>query len=1092
MKQLRYIGAVCLAFVLGAFASCTNDPLTNENQLPSDGGGTRELRLNVVVPDNSTYGEGTRAISATEENIIQTVSVLAFKIDGANETFDYAVTASLDPANVAGSATQTFVASLQVQSYQQRFVVVTNASSLVGAQAGNSAKGTAKATVLANLQYDYASNQDRWAANASYNYGPMPMWGESAAETITSTTRAISSTVYLMRMVARIDVKLDTSVAGLTNQFKMKSVALYNTNRGGRMVPDASKVVTEQRGGQTYLRVNAPTIPTSYQPYSARTLGPINYTDFTAPGTTDVAMIGAIYTFETAAATTAAEATCLVVGGLYGSDTTPTYYRVELFAAGTQNRLDILRNHQYVVNITAVNGRGYATAAAAFASPPVNMTAQTLAWAYPGMDNIAINGQTYLATDKRQVNLWSNTYNGALSSGENTLQVITDVPAGWQVGSITDTNGAAVTWARVTTTSGPVGTKTSTIVNADANNGAERTAIINFVAGRLTLPVRVVQSNQSAIALTITDGTNEISELVFTNSNNTRAFTVNWLPASNAVTVPTVTQVAQYEFPNPGANPAVQDNAPYLNMPWPTPRTGAWTFANITPPALTAAEIAANPFITKASRFDFTINNGFTTLTKSITLRQLNYALLVEPTNALVFPMDGQRYAYNVRSNSTFRIRSVTETPRVAGTKLIADHTGLDNVYTGATGGPVTTPGGGWREYLTTNNANRGGSGYADVTYESDKANVTFANGTNGQITRRLFFPAAQFNIFSICLKTTNATDPRVYSFWSGNGPSTPPNSDHDVHTMMNGPTNYNANTTGTGTSDTFSSTVPVNGIGTYGLWVGGTTSASSSGATYSGTTITTAMINAAVAANADMLVISGDSKIPWNSGADLTVAQSIYDNFLAKDKPVFFACDDGDSILALFVVLRNNGKASGDMQVSTGLNGRAAVYQYRNIADPILDRPFPVVYNNVTQSSLQGRYWGDDGDSAPGFWFTRPDDNIVMYSTMTNVVPNGTSNTPSGLNNVTWANGTTEAGSMANGTSCFRFKNAPLIVANCGGYLASADQSYPTGYPTSVNTTTKVPQAKIYTNGGQSWNVHNSVFIANTVAWAIQRRTTQ
>ena len=1068
---------------LVSLTACMNDPL-KDAPIPAEIDGSNEIQLNVVVPAN-LKGGATRSITATEENTIQMVEVLAFRIDGTNETFDYRVSARLAPNNVAGSTTQTFIANLIEKPYQQRFVAITNASSLVGAQTAGMAQGTAKATVLANLQYDYAINQDRWAANSTNNYGWIPMWGESGAETITGSTRNLASTIYLMRMVARIDVRLDSSVSGLTNQFKMRSVALYNTNRGGRIVPDASKVVTEQRAGQTYLRVNATSVPTSMQPYSARFRGPINYTDFTAPGTTDVAMVGAIYTFESAATTTAAEATCIVVGGLYGTDTSPTYYRVDFFAANTQNRLDILRNHQYVVNITAVNGRGYPTVEDAFNAPPMNMTAQVLQWSRQGMDNIVFNNSNYLAADKDQVDLFSNQYTTALQTDDNVVQAITDIPAGWTQGPTTNADGTgSPTWVRITPTSGSANAITRVTISADANNtGNSRTAIVNLVAGRLRLPIRIVQSNQPAISLNIVDNNNqEIQELVFSSgagvAPTAQQFTVNWLPASNPVSVPTVTQVAQYEFPNPGGNPAANDGAPYLNMPWPE-TTGSKSFT-VTPPALTAAELNANPFIQKASRFDMTINNGYTTMTKSITLRQLYYNLLVEPNPFPLpyFPMDGGRYAYNVRSNATWRIRSVTETPRVSGTRLIAAASGLDNVYAGATGGPVTTPGGGWREYLTTNGSARGMSGYADVIYESDKTPAQFQ-----PVTRRLFFPSAQFNIFSICLMNSNTPDARSYSYWSGSGPNQPPYTDHDVQTMTNGTNNYGILTTGSGTSDTFTSTVPVRSIGTYGLWVGGGSSGATDGRSYSGTTVTTAMVTAAVNANADMLIISGDSKIPFNGGTTTAEAQAIYDNFLARDKPVLLFTDDINSVLALFIAVRNGGRISGNMSASNGQNGNAAVYRFLNISDPILEGPFRdsrITGSGVTQTTpntLQGVCWGVDGAGTTIFSFTDgADAGVIIYS------------------NANDQSNTTTTASPNTTYPMFRFRNVPLMVVGDGGFLASSDQGSTTASPTVVNTTTKAPDRKnsYGGNSNQTRLTYNAMFVANTVAWAIQRRTTQ
>ncbi len=1084
MKRIRHLWILCLALATGTFVACVNDPLV-DGPIPPANDGTMELRLNVVIPENSPGGSATRSISATEENTIQSVSVLAFRIDGANETYDYQTTATLAPNNVTGSTTQTFIANLRAQSYQQRFVVVTNAASLVGAQTGAVSPGMAKARVLSFLEYDFATNQDRWAANSSNNYTSIPMWGESAAETITSTTRQLSATIPLMRMVARMDVRLNTATAGITDRFKLRSVRVYNTNRGGRMVPDAANVTTTQETSGPYVRATSPTIPTSFQPYSSRTLGPITYTDFTAPGVTDVSMNGAIYLFETAAATTAAEATCIVVGGVYGTDTSETFYRVELYAAGTQTRLNILRNYRYIVNINDVQGRGYPTAEQAFNAPPVNMAVQVLQWSRPGMDNIAFNNTNWLASDKETVNLWSNEYTTAPASDENVVLVSTDVQTGWTLGAITNGDGTGTaSWVRISPTSGGTGVSdvVRVTISVDANTGtAPRTAIINLNAGRLRLPIRIVQSNQPAIALTVTDTNNqEIQELVFSApagvAPSSQQFVVNWMPAGNPVNVPTVTQIGQYEFPNPGGNPAVQDGAPYLNMPWPE-RTGARTFT-VSPPALTAAELAANPFIAKSSRFEFTVGNGFTQLTRRLILRQLWYNLRVEPDPLPMFTMDGQRYGYNVRSNTTWRIRSVVETPRVAGTQLIAAPSGLDNVYAGATGGPVTTPNGGWRESLTTNNSNRGGSGYADVTYESDKDPAQFQ-----PVTRRLFFPSANFNIFSICLMNSNSPDARNYSWWSGSGPNQPPMTDHDVQTMTNGTNNYGTIVTGTGTAGTFSSTVPVRGIGTYGLWVGGSSSAATDGRSYSGTTVTTAMVSAAVNVNADMLIISGDSKIPFNGGTTTAEAQAIYDNFLAKDKPVLLFTDDINSVLALFIAIRNGGRITGNMSASNGQNGNAAVYRFSNISDPILEGPFRdsrITGSGVTQNTpntLQGVCWGVDGAGTTIFSFTDgADAGVITYANAND--QSNTTTTPSP--NTTYP--------------MFRFRNVPLVVVGDGGFLASSDQGNTTSSPTVVNTSTKAPDRK-NSYGGNSSNTrftYNAMFVANTVAWAIQRRTTQ
>jgi hypothetical protein len=1073
MKKLSHIAVVLLAAVLWAFSSCTRDTEVLTTGTDSDVEGTaKELRLNVIVPGHSQDPQ-SRAISATEENTIQTVVVLAFKVDGTNETFDYSVSGTLAPGNTAGSTTQTFVANLQAHSYQQRFVVITNAESLVGATVAGTSQGTPKATMLANIKYTYASNQDRWTANASNNYTQIPMWGESAPETITASTKTLASTLYLMRMVARIDVKLDTSVTGLTGKFKLRSVSLYNTVRGGNIVPDASKVVSEQRNGSPYLRVNAVTVPTE----DTRQLGPILYTDFSAPGVNDVAMIGAIYTFEIANSTTDAQATCLVVGGVYGTDANPTYYRIDLLAAGTQNRLDILRNHQYVVNINSVVGSGYASADEAFNHKGQNMTAVTLVQTQQGLDNIAFNKQYSLSSNKFALSLFANQYTGASPTGDNTFQATTDFPAGWTLDRIVGSDGttASGSWLTISSASGAANTVTNLIASATQNTtGASRTATIYLKADNLSLPITVTQSTNPAIALMIyNQATNaETQELVFSAAAGVtpaaQSFRVDWLPASNPVNV-AAAQVAQYEFPNPGGNTAVQDGAPYHGQVL-NPGNGTFTYT-VQPPALTAAELAANPFIAKATRFDYTVNNGATTMLKSITLRQLYYTLRVEdPSRSFFYPMGNQTvnsgtnpgavYNYNVRSNTNWRIANIVESPRVTGTALIATHTGADNVYTGAIGTANSTPGGGYREQLTTNPNARGNSGYADVTY----APVT--DGQFALVTQRLFFPAAPFRIWSVCRTTNGGDAPRVQGYWSANATGGAPYTDHDVQTMTQAVANFgtNINPSPATSTSTPSSTVFVPQISVSGTWNGG-----------NGNVITTGDVNGG--AGYDMLVISGNTTIPYNGNTTSAEAQAIWDNFLSKDRPVLLCTDDTNSPLALAVALMNNGRFSGNMTCTSGLNGNAAVYRYKDLADPILDGPFKNGTTGTTNSnpgSLRGVCWGVDGSGSLGA-FVSDISQIVAYSDL-----NDQSNT-------------TTANDPNNYYSSFRFARAPLIVVGDGGFLISADQSSTTGSPTVVNTSTKAPDRKSY--GGNSSNqrwIHNSYFVANTVAWAVQRRTNQ
>lgn len=1044
MKRFSTIVLLCTLSV-----ACTRDPEVLQTTTGQGEDRDMVVMLDVNIPKDKPSGS-TRAISGTEENTVQTLDILVFSTnDGSsttsNERFLYSAVGTLSPNSTPGSATQQFVASLRIKPYGQRIVVITNAHQQVSDLLAQSASwpGTDKDQMLSQLKFKLPGGQDRWNAVSSSNYTAIPMWGQSASlESITSTTKNLSSTVNLMRMVACIDVKLDTSVSGLTGQFKLKSVNLYNTNTGGNIVPTSANLT----GSGATAYATSPTIPSELQPSSARNLGPIAYSDFTSPGVTDVSMIGAIYTFETASGSvsTDADATCLVVGGLYGTDTTPTYYRVELFASGTQNRLNILRNYRYVVNIVAVQGRGHATVAEAFSSKAVNMTANVLTWNQPALSNVVFDGQYSLATDKSTVTLYSNQYNGALATGDNVVKVYTDVPAGWTVAS------TSASWVTVTPTTGSANATTSMTINAEANTGAERTATVTLSANRLRLPITITQRSYPAISLNIVNsGGQEIQQLVFSSAADAtptaQTFTVNWLPATNPVSV-SVDNVGQYEFPNPGGNPAVADGAPYANMVWPS-TTGTYTFT-VAPPAITSAQLTANPFIKKTSTFAMTVSNGYTTMVKNITLTQLYYQLFIEDaTRNFVYPMGraaassgtnpGAVYNYSVRSNTNWTISNIVQTPRVSGTNLLTAVSADGNVYTGATGTPNTTPGGGYLEKLTTNPSARGNSGYADVTYSPVSGGGQFT-----AVTKRLFFPAAPFSIYGIAAST--GTDPTPFNIY-GNGTS------KEIMSMVTAAVNYG--TTITGTPGTPSSTVFVPQITVGGVNI------------TSRVALTTADI--AAAANYDMLFISADATY------DSDVAGYIIDNFAAKGKPVVLLNERDTNFNALWTALQSRGTVTGSVTKTDNINGAGPVYQFfssftNSSVTTILNGPF---------GDMRGKYWGVDGTGNQIMFFSNSAD-VVSMSNGTN--QSGTTDSPpSGY-------------TMDNGSSAFKITNLPIVYFPDNGFMITNNTSSSTNSP-AILYDALVPNDKPnYGNGSTKRSVSNAKVIANIITWAIQRRATQ
>ena len=704
---LRKSISLLLLGMMGLAASC----ISEEEIYPSESGGSqtdREVNFLIAVPYAAPTGTQTgtqsRAIETDQENAIDNIYVLAFKVEYEqngtikSETYDYSAIGIKSAANTEGTSSQSFTVKVKVKDYDQRFVVITNAEDAVTALTGdpNTWTGKDKADMLANLKVSLETSEDRWKVISASNYTAFPMWGESGAEKITGSTNSLSMAIPMLRMIAKINVQLDETVSGLTNKFKMKSVHLYNTNTSGHVVPSIAAVKEEIRNtSQRYLFVEEPTVPSD----AVLSKGPIEYTDFTAPGTPDVAMKGAIYTFETKAPSNEdrMKATCLVIGGLYGDDTNETYYRVDFFESDGKTLRDILRNYQYVVNITDVKGRGHESVDVAYKSKSVNMVAETLYWNEAGLGNNVFDGQNILSVS--QDSYFFSRDAKTSKEEDNVLNIMTDYKttatagkSGWYVEKIVDaTDGTTkVGWVDLSPDQGVADNPAEVFLTVEENKTTtERSAIIWIAAGRLRYPVKVTQSLTPALGIQLLDGDGSskmpITELVFASAAGTapasQNFTVNWQPKAADLTV-TNAAVGAAAFPSgvgePGGNVTGGNGG-----------TGTITYT-VAPAAFTDAELdekqGGNPFLEKVSKLDFTTTNGVSYASASLFLRQINYNLLSDVNNG-GYLLDGQQKTLNVRANFGWTITAVSDPDDILQNngRGIIGQTGGNNTTTGNT-----------------------------------------------------------------------------------------------------------------------------------------------------------------------------------------------------------------------------------------------------------------------------------------------------------------------------------------------------------------------------------------------------------------------
>lgn len=378
--------------------------------------------------------------------------------------------------------TKTFTVTLRRGEYD--LVVLANARSTVSAA---DLTGKTKATALTAPTADVPAG-GKWPTDGTK---PFPLWGDIGTKTIDETAEI--KNISLLRMVARVDVIIPAAV---TN-FKLASVHVYNYNTHGTLVPNAAAALSS--GKVTY-----PTVPAA----STLTEGPILY-DGTAINTTSNQSVREIYITESenhtdnhTKAKDLLKRTCLVIGGTYGTDAAPSYYRVD-FSTGTgasQAYLDVLRNHKYTVNITGVSGSGYKDAETAFKSEPVNIEASVLTWSGVGMNIVTTDGQYTLAVDKDEYTFNKEALTG--KTADNILNVWTDYTTGWKIEKYVDATNEDLTvdWLRLTPTTGSKESLTETGIELDENTtGAPRSAKIILEAGRIRKPVIVTQTAASSI-----------------------------------------------------------------------------------------------------------------------------------------------------------------------------------------------------------------------------------------------------------------------------------------------------------------------------------------------------------------------------------------------------------------------------------------------------------------------------------------------------------------------------------------------------------------------------------------------------------------
>jgi hypothetical protein len=605
----------------------------------------KEITIALSIPETS-LASSLRSISDAAEEAIPVINVLAFRRNAGNElVYDYSPSLRGAPAS-KGNHMYTVTIVARVKDYEQQFVMITNVdtatyTALRYSELWNDGQGNprTKNDILTKLTFSLDNikkgAEGGWNTNSETDYAKFPMWGESGFVRVERESSTNSISMRLLRMLAKVNVELASGV----NNFKLNSVRIYNTYKSGRIVPDAANLVVENNS----MHVNKVTLPAGVTFDKDQGL---RY-NVAVAGATSIK--NTIYTFER----DAYENLCVVIGGVYGTDTSPTYYRVD-FRGSDKQLMPLLRNYVYTFKINNVSGSGYPDEGTAYESRAVNVDVEVLSWSDDNLD-IVFDGTNYLSLTKKNYDFSRKTY--GVNDIINRLNLDTDV-SDWSLDSIIDATTRRPLnypndWVKVYFNEDnnhnrimpdPNRKYTTTPANLqfylDTLTGdVQRAAYILFTAGRLHYylvvaqypvdPPSIVFHDPNSLPNTTIEDIIKNMDLSAINSmpkipeenlrlklpygvSTTRFLGVSWFPANADVEIAELPSYTTAEYLAYSATPRFRDIQEGKGYFYWNPATGVEIPANI---GLTIYRVVSNensrPAVRKSSIIRFSVSNGY-------------------------------------------------------------------------------------------------------------------------------------------------------------------------------------------------------------------------------------------------------------------------------------------------------------------------------------------------------------------------------------------------------------------------------------------------------------------------------------------------
>ena len=409
-KRRRTRGWLLAALCVFA-VSCIRDGEYMEPEAPSP---ENSVRVEILLRTPESGGM-TRALTAQDESRIDDVLVLFFQKDGM-QLHSVAQGSKLTPSAGDGR-TYTFETSFSVESALATkpftCIVLANVADRYDVSTRQSWRGKTYDVLQAELTQQVTGKLHTSAAE------DFAMWGRANEELIPSKPQQRLS-VPLLRNVARVDV----AVAAEVQNFTLTKAYIYKPNNALSMMPITDNVASDGR------KVSKPSVPTGTAALTENWLysvanNQIDYSIYIPEA--DVVQGGD----GTPGDANHLNRCAIVVGGNYGGSTSETYYRIDFKHgegdAAKGSLMDVLRNHRYAVNITAVLGPGEATPDAAYESRTADVTAEIVTWTDNNQD-IVFDGTNWASVERKEMHF------GDGMGSQELLQLLSNVqPSQWKL-----------------------------------------------------------------------------------------------------------------------------------------------------------------------------------------------------------------------------------------------------------------------------------------------------------------------------------------------------------------------------------------------------------------------------------------------------------------------------------------------------------------------------------------------------------------------------------------------------------------------------------------------------------------------------------